>query len=127
MDPLKVLLVDDHPDFLETLVFYLAKFTTVRIVAKIRSGEEAVKRVQAKPPDLVLMDVLLPGMNGFEATRRVKAFLRPPRVIILTLLSDPESRALAEEAGADGFLGKAEITSKLLPKIATLFPDRTLS
>jgi len=125
--PVKILLVDDHADFMETLAYYLAKFPQVRVTAKAGSGEEALKRVQARPPDLVLLDLMMPGMNGFDAARRIKALPKPPRVIILTLFNNAEYRAKADEAGADGFLGKSEITAKLFPLIHALFPERTVS
>ena len=123
-EPLKILLVDDHPDFMETLVYYLEKFPAVRVVAKAQSGEEGLKRVQAKRPDLVLMDLMMAGMNGIETMRRIKALPQAPRVIILTLFNDTAYHAQAEEAGADGFLGKAEITAKLFSLIHSLFPER---
>jgi DNA-binding NarL/FixJ family response regulator len=123
-EPLKVLLVDDHQDFLDTLAYYLAKFPSVKVLAKARSGEDALKRVQSKPPDLVLMDLMLAGMNGCEVTRRIKSLPQPPRVIIVTLFNNAEYNANAQESGADGFLGKSEITAKLFSLIQSLFPDR---
>jgi len=73
------------------------------------------------------MDLMLAGMNGCEVTRRIKALPQPPLVVIVTLFNNAEYSANAGEAGADGFLGKSEITSKLFPLIQSLFPDRKLS
>ena len=124
--PVKILLVDDHADFMETLAFYLAKFPQVKVMAKAASGEEALRRVKAKPPDLVLLDLMMPGLNGLDTVRQLKSLSKPPRVIILTLFNNAEYGAKACETGADGFLGKSEITTKLFPLIHSLFPDQAL-
>jgi DNA-binding NarL/FixJ family response regulator len=126
MGPLKILLVDDHPGFLEALAYYLSKWPHVRVIAQVASGGEALKRVQAKQPDLVLMDLVMEGMDGFETARRIKTLASPPRVVILTVFNEAGYRDRADEAGLDGFLGKSEITAKLMPLIGTLFPDRKI-
>lgn len=126
LGPLKILLVDDHQDFMDTLTYYLDKFPPVRVIAKARSGEEALKWIQTKKPDLVLVDLMMDTMNGIETTRRIKALVPSPRVVILTVFNDAEYHAEAEKAGADGFLGKSEITAKLFPLIHRLFPGREL-
>jgi DNA-binding NarL/FixJ family response regulator len=123
-EPLRILLVDDHQDFLDTLAYYLGKFPSVRVIGTAVSGEEALKRIKAKQPNLVLIDVTVPDKGGFDVTRQIKALPPPPRVIIITLLNDDESRAMAQEAGADGSLGKWEITTKLFALIREFFPDR---
>lgn len=127
MKPLQILLVDDHADALEAIAYYLSLFPDFFVAGKADTGEKAVELVRARPVDLVLMDLFMPTMNGDEATRLIKALPRPPRVVIVTLYSDVESRAGAREAGADGFLGKSEITSRLLPLIQKLFPERKSS
>lgn len=91
----------------------------------MRSGPKALEQVGPLHPHLVLMDLAMEGMNGLEATRRLKAQENPPRVIILTLHDNPEYRAAAEQAHADGFVAKSDLGEKLLPLIHHLCPDQT--
>jgi DNA-binding NarL/FixJ family response regulator len=75
-------------------------------------------------PDLVLMDVAMPNMNGLEATRRIKTQADAPHVVILTLHDTPEYRAAAEAVGADNFVSKAEFNAQMLPLIRTLCDEK---
>ena len=70
------------------------------------------------------MDVSMPGMNGFEATRQIKKKSDAPRVIILTLYDLPEYRRMAESVGAEGFVSKDQFGSILLESIHKLFPGQ---
>jgi len=69
------------------------------------------------------MDVAMPGMNGLEATRQIKARPAAPRVVILTFYDNPEYRAVAQTVGADGFVTKSDFAAQLLPLIYALFPN----
>ncbi len=118
---MRVLLVDDNEKFLETLVRYVATFPNVKIAGKAVSGEEAVKLCGKLKPDLVLMDVKMPGLNGFEAAKIMKSLINPPRILLLSFNDQPEYRLEALSAGADGYLSKAEISSGLLRQISSIF------
>ena len=118
---LRVLLVDDNENFLETLVRYVATFPNVKIAGKSASGEEAVKLCDKLKPDLVLMDVKMPGLNGFEAARIMKSLDYPPRILLLSFNDHPEYRLEALSAGADGYMSKTEISSGLLRQISSIF------
>ena len=121
MSPLRVLLVDDNHDFLESAVHFLSAYPCLQIVGWTFSGRDARALVARLQPDLVLMDLSMPGMNGLEATSQIKAEPCTPRVVILTLHDNPEYRLAAEAAGADGFIAKSEFGTQLLPLIHTLF------
>ena len=118
---MRVLLVDDNENFLKTLVRYVATFPNVEIAGKVASGEEAVKLCGKLKPDLVLMDVKMPGLDGFEAARIIKTLDNPPRILLLSFNDHPEYRLEALSAGADGYLSKAEISSGLLRQISSIF------
>ncbi|MBI3244297.1 MAG: response regulator transcription factor [Chloroflexi bacterium] len=121
MKPIRTLLVDDSPEFLKSAARFLAAQSRVDIVGQAHSACEALELVSRLQPDLVLMDLRLPGLNGLEATRRLKASVQPPRVVILTLHDQAEYRRAATDAKADGFIAKAELAVQLMPLIDRLF------
>ena len=118
--PMRVILVDDNPEFLKAATDFLSADPQVEIVGQAASGNEAVEQVAGLRPNLVIMDLAMPGMNGLEATRRIKAQLNAPYVIILTLYDNPQYRDEAERVQADGFVPKSDFGTHLLPLIHTL-------
>jgi two-component system nitrate/nitrite response regulator NarL len=118
---LRVLLVDDNENFLETLNRYIAGFPNIQIAGTASSGEEAVKLCGKLNPDLVLMDINMPGLNGFETARLIKSLKNAPRILLLSFNDDPEYRFEAISSGADGYLSKEEISSGLLRQISSIF------
>lgn len=120
MIPISTLIVDDSPSFLQSAVRFLSMDNGIDIVGLALSGQEAIDQAEQLQPDLVLMDLAMPGMNGLEATRVLKSGLKPPRVVILTLHDTVEYRTAACEANADGFVAKSDFGAKLLPLIETL-------
>ncbi len=121
MPKIRLLLVDDNPEFLEAATRFVATEPQINVIGQALSGRDAVIKVATLCPDLVLMDYVMPDMNGIDATREIKAQEKVPQVVILTLHDLPEYRAQAEAAGADGFLPKADFGRDLLPLIASLF------
>ncbi len=105
----KVLLVDDNQEFLQTLKKFFVQSSEFSIVGWAKSGVSAIQEVQKLHPDLVFMDISMPGMNGLEATKEIKRLSNPPRVIMLTVFDDPEYRRASAAAGADGFISKTEL------------------
>ncbi len=122
MPRIRLLLVDDSPEFLEAAANFLSTDPEVEVVGQARSGQDALEQVARTRLDIVLMDLAMPGINGLETTRRIKARPDAPRVIILTLYDNPSYRSLAQAAGADGFVAKSEFGSQLLPLIHQLCP-----
>jgi two-component system, chemotaxis family, chemotaxis protein CheY len=122
MLPIRTLLVDDSLDFLNSAADYLATRSEVEVVGRARSGYEAINQVAALHPDLVLMDLAMPGMTGLEATRSIKAGDSAPQVIILTLHDNAEYRQATAAVGADAFLPKSEFGDRLIALIQSLIP-----
>jgi DNA-binding NarL/FixJ family response regulator len=120
MAPYRVLLVDDSPVIHTSAGRLLASSPGVEVVGHAFSGSEAMGQTDRTRPDLVVMDLEMPGMNGLEATRRLLARPGAPRVIIMSLHDEPEYREAACEAGADEFVHKSELVQKLLPLISRL-------
>jgi len=121
MAQIQVLLVDDSVEFLDSIARFLGLRTVLQVVGVANSGSAAIERAAVLKPDLVLMDLAMPGMNGLEATRQLKAGAAPPCVVIMTLHDNVEYRDAARAVSADGFISKSAIRSQLYPMIASLF------
>lgn len=115
--PMTLLIVDDHQEFRGNVKHLLAMNQTVSVVGEAGDGEEAVHLVRTLQPDLVLMDISMPRLNGLEATRQIKTVRPETKIIILTLHGEDLYRKTAGESGADFFLCKHEVTDKLIPTI----------
>ncbi|MHB8534862.1 MAG: EAL domain-containing protein [Sulfuricaulis sp.] len=120
-DALRVLLVDDNAGFISAVSRHLALQPWARVVGSAGSAAEAIRLAQQLAPDVILMDVMMPDMNGIEATREFKRQPDAPRVVILTLHDNAEYRYHARLAGADGFVAKSEFEAALPLLIERLF------
>jgi len=124
--PLRVLLVDDSPLFLNRASQWLAKQPGIDIVGQATSGEEGVKLVLRLNPDLVVMDLAMPIMNGHEAAQQIKHRLKATRVILISM-HNHESFSENSLLYSDGFVPKDDLHSRLIPLIWALFPGRGFS
>jgi DNA-binding NarL/FixJ family response regulator len=104
--PLRVALVEDERNIRESWSRLIDSFPDFKCLCACASGEEALRLVPVARPDVILMDVLLPGISGIECTMRLKELLPQTQTIILTALDDDELIFRALEAGADGYLLK---------------------
>ncbi len=102
----RVLLVDDDPLVRSALQLMLGGHDDLEVVGEAVDGHDGVRRAAELAPDVVLMDLRMPRLNGLDATRRLLAGPRPPRVIVLTTFDADEHVVEALAAGADGFLLK---------------------
>jgi DNA-binding NarL/FixJ family response regulator len=101
-----VVLADDHPAFRSGLQFMLAQSSGIDVVGEAANGEDVVRRARELQPDVVIMDLNMPGLNGIDATRQVVAESPHIGVLVLTMLEDDESVFRAMRAGARGYLLK---------------------
>jgi DNA-binding NarL/FixJ family response regulator len=102
----RVLLVDDIPQVLYDLHVLLELPGEIEIVAEAANGQEAVRLAADLAPNVVVMDLEMPFMNGYEATHQIKSRLPAPRVVILSVHAGWEEQEKARAAGADGFVIK---------------------
>lgn len=123
----RILLVDDNPTFLNAAVHALTVDPRIEVVGSALSGQEGLELILQKQPDLVLMDVAMPGMNGIEATRLIKAQPNAPRVVILTSHDLSHYRTAAKAVGADSFISKADFDSHLFPLLETMLTEQNVS
>ena len=106
MTPIRVLLADDHALFREGLASIIAGQPDMTVVGEADDGLEALVKAAELKPDLVLMDISMPGGDGLEATRQIKAALPDTVVVVLTVHSDEEKLFQAVKNGAQGYLLK---------------------
>lgn len=105
-DPIRILLADDHPLFREGVVHSLGEDSGFEIVGEASSGEEAVAAAGSLRPDMVLLDVNMPGIGGIAAAARIAEILPDVRIMMLTVAEDQESLMSALKSGAHGYVLK---------------------
>jgi DNA-binding NarL/FixJ family response regulator len=110
----RVLLADDHPVYRKGLAGVLAEADDIEIVGEAADGGDALARAVALQPDVVLMDLHMPTVNGVEATRRLAAEAPGVAVLVLTMFDDDESVHAAMRAGARGYLVKGAAGERIV-------------
>lgn len=116
-EPIEILLVDDHAMFRAGIRALIEAEGRMHVVGEASSGDEAVDRVRELKPDLVIMDLAMPGSNGLEATRRISALGLDTSVLVLTVHAEEEYLVPVVEAGASGYLTKTSADTDLLEAI----------
>lgn len=122
---IRVLLADDHRLFLEALGGLLEKQNDIEVVGTVNDGLVAVKASCEKNVDVVIMDISMPGMNGIEATRQIKAARPETNVICLSMHSDEQLVSAVLVAGASGYLLKECCQTELIEAIHVVRENRT--
>ncbi|AEI46264.1 two component LuxR family transcriptional regulator [Paenibacillus mucilaginosus KNP414] len=117
MEKLRILIADDHPLFRYGIGMLLATTGDLEVVGEAATGEEAVEMAAALQPDVILMDIRMPGWNGIEATRRIARRDGKAQILILTMFKDDVSVFTAMRAGAKGYVLKDAEKDDLLRAI----------
>jgi len=120
MEPLRVLIADDHPIFRHGVRAMLATATDLTCVGEARTGQEAVDLAASLQPDVILMDLQMPELNGIEATRRILAADPQVRVLMVTMFEDDASVFTAMKAGARGYVLKDAEKPEILRAITAV-------
>jgi DNA-binding NarL/FixJ family response regulator len=126
MKGVRVLLVDDQALFREALATLLALSPELEVVGQAGDGAEAVAQCARLKPDVVLMDLRMPGVDGIEATRRIAAVQPEVRVLVLTTFEEDEEVFAAIRAGAAGYLLKASPSGKLFEAIRAVARNESI-
>ena len=116
----RVLLVDDHPVVRAGLRALLETTGHMEVVGEAASGEEAVEQARTLEPDIVIMDLALPGMDGVQATRRITELGLGAKVLVVTIHDENEFLVPALNAGAAGFLNKSAADTDLIGAIEAI-------
>jgi DNA-binding NarL/FixJ family response regulator len=117
---ISVLLVDDHADVRKSLKYLLETAGDMQVVGTASSGEEAITLASSTCPDVIVMDISMPVMDGIEATRQIHLHCRLTRVIMLSIFDSSEYLQRALDAGAFGYVLKDKLSKDLLPGIRAL-------
>jgi two-component system response regulator NreC len=126
MNRIKVLIADDHQDFRKVVHDFLDQLPQVFVVGEATDGHDAVKKVENLFPDVVLMDISMPLLNGIEATRIIKQRWPATKVLIATNHDDPIYRKEALDARADGFILKSSLKPSLEATFGVQHPHPTI-
>jgi DNA-binding NarL/FixJ family response regulator len=122
-EQLRVLIADDHRLFAESLRVLLCEDERVEVIGIAGTGDEAVRLATELLPDIVLMDLSMPGLDGLEATRRIHELGLPSRVLLLTGEDEHDVAAHALQAGVSGFVRKewgADVLREVFFEVASL-------
>lgn len=111
---IKLFLVDDQPSALRGLRQRLSLESDIRVIGEASTGVEAIERIPSLCPDIVLMDVAMPGMDGIATTIELRNRCPRSAVVILSLYDDSATRQRAQKAGAVAFVAKDRVEEQLL-------------
>jgi DNA-binding NarL/FixJ family response regulator len=125
MNPIRVLLADDHTLVRAGIRSLLGQMPGIAVVAEAADGREAFKLAAAYRPDVVVMDIAMPGLNGLEATLRLRKKFPATRVIILSMHANEEYVSQAFKAGAAGYLLKKSAVAELEAALRTVHAGKT--
>lgn len=114
MQPIRVLLIDDHALFREGLAGIIASQPDMQVVGEASDGFEGLVKAQELNPDLILMDIQMPGMDGLETTRQVRKVMPDVKIVMLTVRKDDEKLFEAIKEGAQGYLLKDIRSNEML-------------
>src|SRR5450755_3510890 len=122
---LRVVMADDHPVFRDGLAMILRE-RGIAVVAEVADGQETIEAAAAHHPDVVLMDLTMPGLGGVEATRRLLAVQPAVAVLVLTMSEDDDSLFAALRAGARGYLLKEAAADDIARAVVTVARGETV-
>lgn len=117
---IRVLLADDNPTFRAAVRQFLSALPATEVAGEAHNGREAMELAAALHPDLILLDIGMPEMNGLEAARRMQQWQAPPTIVFLSMHNGQAYRDAARQVGAAGFISKADFVDELARVIETV-------
>lgn len=122
--PIRVLIVDDHPILREGVVAMIENAPDIDVAGEASHGAQAVERFRELRPDVTLMDLQMPGLDGIEATRAIRAEFQDARIVVLTTYLGDAQAVRALKAGARGYLLKSSLRTQVLDAIRNVHTGR---
>jgi DNA-binding NarL/FixJ family response regulator len=119
-----ILIVDDHEEFRRIIRQILRAESDLTVSGEAGDGVAAVTHIRHHQPAVVLMDVAMPRLDGFEATRRIKAMRPDTKVLIMTLHTQEGYHQRARDSGADAYLPKLDVITRLIPTIREVLGEQ---
>lgn len=120
----RVLVADDYQPWLNFISATLQKEPELKIIGLVSDGQEAVQQAQQLQPDLILLDIGLPTMNGFEAASRIREISPSSRILFVSESRSPEIAEAVLSKGASGYVVKTDAASELLPAIKAVLEGK---
>lgn len=117
---IRTLLVDDNPDYLAAARLILDTMPAIQVIGEARDGQDALVKTALLKPDLVLLDISMPTMNGLEVARRFLSRPAPPAIVFVSMNCNDAYQAATRDLGALGLLEKSKLTTELPVFIARL-------
>ena len=124
MSSLRVLVVEDFSAFRRFICSTLEKRPDLQVICEVSDGLEAVQKAQDLKPDLILLDIGLPGLNGIEAARRIREVTPESKIIFLSQESSPDVVQEALSLGARAYVVKTRAGSELLPAVEAVISEK---
>ncbi len=118
---IRTVIVDDNADFLKAAELMLQELASVDVVGSANSGEKALEIVAKLEPDLMLIDLVMPGMHGDEAARFIAQASSGPKVILMSLFFTEGAKKRLRSSGAHGFVDKQHFVEQIEPLLHDLF------
>jgi CheY-like chemotaxis protein len=123
--PVRVVVVDDSPEFRDLVISMVHSQPELQVIGEACNGEEAVRKIEALRPDLVLLDLGLPILNGFEVTGMIRKTTPQSKIIFVSQESSPDVVHKALRLGAYGYVLKSDVESELLPAVSKVLDGKT--
>jgi DNA-binding NarL/FixJ family response regulator len=121
---LRVLIADDY-EAVRVGLCTILRSVGMEVCAQAKNGEEAVERSIQSKPDFIILDISMPGLGGIEAARQIRAFLPDVPILFFTMHNTPQLVAIAKSVGAQGFVTKDQMASKLVEAVDALLHNQT--
>lgn len=120
--PIRTLVADDDAQMLRLICSLLEAEGNIQVMGTAGDGQQALRQAEALKPNLVVLDMMMPEMNGLEACAQLRRLFPSIRIIIISGHDSAETRRLCQESGANAFVPKHRLAPELLPEIRRLFP-----
>ena len=125
MEPVRVIVVDDSREFRDLVISIVHRRPELRVIAEACNGEEAVQKIQKLCPDLVLLDLGLPILNGLQVARTIGKKAPQSKIVFISQESSPEVIHEALSLGAYGYVLKSDLESELLQAVSNVLDGKT--